>query len=63
MTAFHDKVRKTRLELEQKSLDGDLAEVVEYVTLVQEMVQEAPSWHQQLELFGQSQKLLEVQSF
>ncbi|OZJ04271.1 hypothetical protein BZG36_02479 [Bifiguratus adelaidae] len=64
MRDFHSAISKSRLELEQQSLDSNsTAEAVAIITFVQDLKRKMEKWTVEVELFGQGQKVLERQRY
>jgi dynein heavy chain 1 len=64
MKMFFDDVSKARYNLEQQSVDGNsTAEAVTFITFVQDLKKKLPRWTADVDIFRQSQKVLERQRF
>ena len=63
MRNFHTTIQKARTELEIRTLDADIIELIEYVTSVQEYRQYLDEWTILLETFKTSQRLLQSQRY
>jgi len=63
MRIFHSTIQTARTELEVRTLDADIIELIEYVTSVQEYRRCLDEWTVQLETFQTSQRLLQSQRY
>ena len=63
IVAFHETLKTTVTKLELANLDGGTAEVVEYVSLVQEMVHGKEALQKSMDTFSVSERLLTKQRF
>ncbi|KAL1922601.1 uncharacterized protein VTP21DRAFT_10140 [Calcarisporiella thermophila] len=64
MREFHSAVLRSRLELEQHSVEGSsTSEVVTFITFVQDLKTKIDKWRRDVEIFRQGQKTLERQRY
>ncbi|ORY38141.1 dynein heavy chain [Rhizoclosmatium globosum] len=64
MKNFYSKLAKARTELEMQSVEGtSTAQAVGFITFVQELKKKLVEWGEDVEVFKQSQKVLEKQRF
>ncbi|KAK6637160.1 Dynein heavy chain, cytoplasmic [Polyplax serrata] len=64
MNLFHNQVTKSRTELEQQSIEAaSTSDAVTFITYVQSLKKQLKAWEKQVELYRESQRILERQRF
>ena len=63
MRSFHELIQNNRSNLEIRTLDSDVIEIIEYITSVQLYRREMNVWESSLETFKTSQRLLQSQRY
>ena len=63
MRTFHTEIQQARTDLEVRTLDADVVELIEYVTSVQNDRRKYDVWSSSLETYKTSQRLLQSQRY